>query len=144
MRSQLHEAWRWSTLAILMCGVLNCFSKELARTEGAPSEHHVKFNEVCGDNLGPPRNSAKQLIGAACGGIQGGDLDGIAGVIKVGRDKLENFLAISMAMLSLPMVSEFQVRHFVFLEKCKGHSQQLTPPVIDEVVCPWLSTLRAS
>ena len=24
---------------------------------------------------------------------------------------------------------------FVFLEKCTGHSQQLTPPVIDEVLC---------
>ena len=136
--------------------VVKKFCEDLESSAGSPSEHHVKFIEVC-DELGLPRSAAKQLIGATCGGIQGGDVDGVAGIIKVGRDKLENFLAISMALLSLPVVSEFQIRHwigkaafvaafrrplfsvlqeiFAFLEKCKGKSLSLPPDVVDEILC---------
>lgn len=89
--------------------------------------------------------------------IQGGELDGARGSIKVGRDKLKNFLAISVALLSLPSVTEFQIRHwigkaafiatfrrplfsilqevFTLLERCKSRAQVLAPEVIDEIIC---------
>lgn len=109
-------------LCVIPMGWKSGVTKELARTEGTPSKHHIKFNEV-NDSLGLPRNAAKQLVGAASGGIQGGDLDGVAGVIQVGRDKLENFLAISLALLCLPTVSEFQVRHWIGKRGLRGHLQ---------------------
>ena len=69
---------------------------ELESGATGPTDTHVKFNEVC-DGLGLPRNASKQLIGALAGSIQGGEFDGVRGTIKVGRDKLKNFLSISMA-----------------------------------------------
>ena len=123
--------------------------------QATPTEAHIKFNEVC-DQLGLPRNAGKQLVGAISGGIQGGELDGERGIIKVGRDKLQSFIGISLALLALPTVTEFQVRHWIgkaafvaafrrpmfailqevfeFMERCKHRSQVLTPNVVDEVL----------
>eukprot|EP00435_Cladocopium_sp_Y103_P041751 s2830_g11.t1 len=136
--------------------ILKKFSDELQGEGSAPSDTHVKFNEVC-DELGLPRNDAKQLVGALSGGIQGGEFDGVRGTIKIGKDKLRNFLAISLALLGQPLVTEFQMRHWIgkaafiatfrrplfsilqevfeLLEKCKGKAQPLPPAVVDEVVC---------
>eukprot|EP00435_Cladocopium_sp_Y103_P044150 s460_g12.t1 len=136
--------------------ILKKFSEELHDEAAAPSDTHVKFNEVC-DELGLPRNEAKQLVGALSGGIQGGEFDGVRGTIKIGKDKLRNFLAISLALLGQPLVTEFQLRHWIgkaafiatfrrplfsilqevfeLLEKCKGKAQALPPAVVDEVVC---------
>ena len=129
---------------------------ELESSTASPTDTHQKFNEVC-DGLGLPRNGSKQLIGALAGGIQGGEFDGVRGTIKVGRDKLKNFLAISMALLSAPTVTEFQIRHWIgkaafiatfrrplfsilqevfeLLERCRGKAQVLPPSVVDEIFC---------
>ena len=77
-----------------------------------PSPTHVKFNEVC-DELGLPRNGAKQLIHAFSGAIQGGELDGRNGVLRLAPEKLRNFIAISLGLVCQRQVQEFQIRHWV-------------------------------
>ena len=77
-----------------------------------PSPTHVKFNEVC-DELGLPRNGAKQLIHAFSGAIQGGELDGRNGVLRLAPEKLRNFIAISLGLVCQRQVREFQIRHWV-------------------------------
>ena len=84
----------------------------MAAERGEPTETHARFNQVC-DEVGLPRNAAKQLIGAMCGGIQGGELNVSLGTFKVGRDKLQNFQAISLALLAQSRVTEFQMRHWI-------------------------------
>ena len=79
--------------------------------EAAQSEGQKNFNKVC-DQLGLQRNLGKQLVRAFSGAIQGGDLDGKSGVIKVAQDKLLNFLGISMALLLSPVWKEFPLRHW--------------------------------
>ena len=130
--------------------------KDISKTGEAPTETHRRFNEIC-DDLGLPRNEAKQLIGAFSGPMQGGEFDGVKGTLKLGREKLQNFISITMALLSLPQVSEFQIRHwlgkaafactfrrplfsvlqevFGLIEQCKRQKQSLSKEVIDEVVC---------
>eukprot|EP00435_Cladocopium_sp_Y103_P024511 s1749_g6.t1 len=75
------------------------------------SDHHQKFLEVC-DKLGLGRNEAKQLVMSLTGGIQGGELDGKTGVLKVAPDKLKNFIAISLGMLASEQWKEFHMRHW--------------------------------
>ena len=75
------------------------------------SEGQRKFNEVC-DRLKLQRNLGKQLVMAFSGAIQGGDLDGRSGVIKVGQDKLFNFIGISLALLISSTWKEFPLRHW--------------------------------
>jgi len=136
--------------------IMKSFAEGFGADEAQMTETHKRFNEVC-DELGLPRNAGKQLIGATCGGTQGGEFNGQAGTIKVGRDKLQNFLAISLALLTSPVVTEFQVRHWIgkaafiatfrrplfailqeifgLLEKCKSRGQALSAAVVDEVLC---------
>lgn len=128
----------------------------MAAEGSEPTETHVRFSQVCGE-VGLPRNATKQLVGAMGGGIQGGELNGNLGTIKVGRDKLQNFQAISLALLAQAQVTEYQVRHWIgkaaliatfsrplfsilreifeLLEKCKQHGQSLRGEVIDEIIC---------
>ena len=61
------------------------FSDTMAAEGSEPTETHVRFSQVC-DEVGLPRNVTKQLVGAMGGGIQGGELNGNLGTIKVGRD----------------------------------------------------------
>eukprot|EP00438_Fugacium_kawagutii_P020465 Skav206770 [mRNA] locus=scaffold167:518352:522925:+ [translate_table: standard] len=75
------------------------------------SEHHRRFNEEC-DKAGLPRNLGKQLIHAFGGGMQGGHFDGVKGVLKVGPDKLRNYLMLSLALLSKKQWGEFHLRHW--------------------------------
>eukprot|EP00438_Fugacium_kawagutii_P015911 Skav211119 [mRNA] locus=scaffold2659:123518:130322:- [translate_table: standard] len=75
------------------------------------SENHANFNRVC-DEAGLPRNLGKQLIHAFSGGMQGGHFDGIKGVLKVGPDKLKNYLGLSLCLLSKKQWSEFNLRHW--------------------------------
>ena len=77
-----------------------------------PSDTHVRFNNVC-DELGLPRNGAKQLIHAFSGAIQGGELDGENGVLRLAPEKLRNFIAISLGLVCQRQVQEFQIRHWV-------------------------------
>ena len=79
---------------------------------GRVSEAHDRFNQVC-DELGLSRNQAKQLIMSLTGGIQGGELDGQTGVLKVAKEKLKDFLAISLGMLHCETWREFHLRHWV-------------------------------
>ena len=72
---------------------------------------HKKVNEVC-DELGLPRNEGKQLIHAYVGGMQGGEFDGLQGILKIGSDKLRNYLQLSLALLSRKSWTEFQLRHW--------------------------------
>eukprot|EP00438_Fugacium_kawagutii_P018783 Skav201312 [mRNA] locus=scaffold1490:109079:114118:- [translate_table: standard] len=46
------------------------------------------------------------------GGIQGGELDGHSGILRVAPDKLKNFIAISMCLLGSEVWREFAVRHW--------------------------------
>ena len=75
------------------------------------SEGQKKFNEVC-DRLKLQRNLGKQLVMAFSGAIQGGELDGRSGVIRVAQDKLMNFIGISMALLLSPVWKELPLRHW--------------------------------
>jgi hypothetical protein len=92
--------------------IMKTVCEELDGPHDRFTETHERFNEVC-DELGLLRNAGKQLVGAMCGGIQGGEFNGQAGTIKVGKGKLSNFLAISMALLTNPLVTEFQMRHWI-------------------------------
>ena len=136
--------------------IVKRLSEELEKVGSEPTDTHARFNAAC-DELGLARNSAKQLIKAMSGGIQGGELDGKQGIIKVSRDKLHNFIAISLALVTSPVVSEFQIRHwigkaaftaafrrplfavlqevFVLMEKCRTRGQALSREVVDEILC---------
>ena len=85
------------------------FGSELELGRASPA--HQRFNEVC-DELGLSRNRAKQLIMSLTGGIQGGELDGRTGVLKVAKDKLLSFVAISLGMLQSENWKEFHIRHW--------------------------------
>ena len=47
--------------------IIKRFSDTMAAERGEPTETHARFNQVC-DEVGLPRNAAKQLIGAMCVG----------------------------------------------------------------------------
>ena len=85
------------------------FGSELELGRASPA--HQRFNEVC-DELGLSRNRAKQLIMSLTGGIQGGELDGKTGILKVAKDKLLSFVAISLGMLQSENGKEFHIRHW--------------------------------
>eukprot|EP00438_Fugacium_kawagutii_P024835 Skav205737 [mRNA] locus=scaffold1496:189452:197472:+ [translate_table: standard] len=80
-------------------------------SEGTISEYHQRFITVC-DQLGLGRNEAKQLVMSLTGGIQGGELDGETGVLKVASDKLRNFLCLSLGLLGSDQWREFHIRHW--------------------------------
>ncbi len=133
---------------------IKMMDEELQSTE--PSDTHVKFNEVC-DELGLPRNGAKQLIHAISGAIQGGELDGRAGVLRLAPDKMRNFMAISLGLLCQRHIQEFQIRHWVgkaafaatfrrplfsilekvfdLIQRTTGEPQFLKPNEVDEILC---------
>lgn len=74
------------------------------------SPAHEQFSKVC-DELGLTRNSARQVIMALTGGIQGGELNRKTGTLKVAPDKLRSFVTISMGLLAQDVWKEFPVRH---------------------------------
>ena len=75
------------------------------------SDYHQRFNAAC-DEAGLPRNESKQLIHAFAGGMQGGEFDGMRGVLKLGSDKLRNYIQLSLALLARRSWNEFQLRHW--------------------------------
>ena len=97
--------------------ILKKFSQELEESKGTMTESHQRFIRVC-DKEGLPRNASKQLVGALSGGMQGGEFDGEAGVLKVGSDKLRSFLQITLALLASKKWSEFNLRHWQGREGC--------------------------
>lgn len=57
------------------------------------TEYHKNFIKAC-DDAGLPRNEAKQLIHAYSGGMQGGEFDGLRGILKLGPDKLRGYIQL--------------------------------------------------
>lgn len=64
------------------------------------------------DEPGLTRNGAKRLIRSISGGIQGGELNGETGVIRVAPDKLLSFIGLSLGLLSGEVWKEFWVRRW--------------------------------
>lgn len=144
--------------------ILKKFSKELEESEGVMTESHKRFIRVC-DKEGLPRNAGKQLVGAMAGGMQGGEFDGDAGVLKVGSDKLRSFLQITLALLASKKWSEFNLRHwagkaafcaafrrllfsnmfevFKLIETSTKGDVQPTEKVLDEILCFSIGALQA-
>ena len=91
--------------------VIRKLDAELTDEGQEMSDYHKKFNLVC-DQAGLPRNLGKQLIHAYSGGMQGGHFDGLKGVLKIGPDKLRNYIQLSMALLSRKQWKEFHLRHW--------------------------------
>ena len=85
------------------------FGQEMELGKASPAR--LKFNEVC-DKIGLSRNRGKQVIMSLTGGIQGGEIDGKTGIIKLASDKLRSFVAISLGMLTSESWREFHVRHW--------------------------------
>eukprot|EP00438_Fugacium_kawagutii_P009611 Skav215637 [mRNA] locus=scaffold736:68674:73286:+ [translate_table: standard] len=134
--------------------IIKSFDVDLQAEGREMSQYHRNFINVC-DEAGLPRNEAKQLIHAYAGGMQGGEFDGIGGVLKLGPDKLKGYLEISMAMLAKKSWGEFHLRHwagktafmatfkrnlfagmgdvFSAIEKAKGGSTSPTAVVTDEI-----------
>ncbi|CAK9105717.1 unnamed protein product [Durusdinium trenchii] len=75
------------------------------------SEDHQKFIDAC-DSAHLPRNIGKQLIHAFAGGLQGGELDGSRGVLKLQAEKLRAYIEVSLCLLTKKRWSEFQLRHW--------------------------------
>ena len=144
--------------------ILKKFSKELEEAEGVMTESHKRFIRVC-DKEGLPRNAGKQLVGGMAGGMQGGEFDGDAGVLKVGSDKLRSFLQITLALLASKKWSEFNLRHwagkaafcaafrrllfsnmfevFKLIETATKGDVQPTEKVLDEILCFSIGALQA-
>ena len=136
--------------------VVKSLDMELQKEEVELSPHHAQFIEAC-DSAGLPRNLGKQLIHAFAGGLQGGELDGHRGVLKIANDKLGAYFELSLALLSRHRWTEFYLRHwtgktaflatfkrslfsgisnvFVAIERAKKGPIAPTEEVIDEIVC---------
>ena len=142
--------------------VLKKFSRELEEAKGSMTEGHKRFIKIC-DEEGLPRNAGKQLVGAMAGGMQGGEFDGKAGVLKVGGDKLRSFIQITLALLASKKWSEFNLRHwagkaafcaafrrllfsnmfevFKLIEISTKGDVRPTEKVVDEILCYSVSVL---
>ena len=91
--------------------IIKSVDVELSQEGVVMSEHHRNFNSAC-DAAGLPRNRAKQLVHAFAGGMQGGEFDGRRGILKLGSDKLRNYLQLSLALLARRTWNEFHLRHW--------------------------------
>ena len=144
--------------------ILKKFSQEMEESKGTMTESHQRFIRVC-DKEGLPRNASKQLVGALSGGMQGGEFDGEAGVLKVGSDKLRSFLQITLALLASKKWSEFNLRHwagkaafcaafrrllfsnmfeiFKLVESSTAGEVSPTERVVDEILCFSIGAIQA-
>eukprot|EP00438_Fugacium_kawagutii_P013115 Skav209586 [mRNA] locus=scaffold1607:39438:42899:+ [translate_table: standard] len=84
---------------------------DLSKEGKVMSDHHQRFIEAC-DEARLPRNGSKQLIHAFAGGMQGGEFDGRLGVLKLGSDKLRNYIQVCLGLLARKKWGEFQLRHW--------------------------------
>eukprot|EP00438_Fugacium_kawagutii_P035175 Skav225826 [mRNA] locus=scaffold2516:55037:59475:- [translate_table: standard] len=91
--------------------IINSLDVDLSQEGQEMSENHKSFNRVC-DEAGLPRNLGKQLVHAFSGGMQGGHFDGLRGILKVGPDKLRNYLGLSLCLLSKKQWGESHLRHW--------------------------------
>lgn len=91
--------------------VVKTVDLELHKEGQEMTEYHRKFNQAC-DDAKLPRNVGKQLIHAVAGGMQGGFFDGRRGILKLGPDKLRNYIQLSLALLAKKPWGEYQLRHW--------------------------------
>eukprot|EP00913_Durusdinium_trenchii_P020152 g18937.t1 len=85
------------------------------------SEDHQKFIDAC-DSAHLPRNIGKQLIHAFAGGLQGGELDGSRGVLKLQAEKLRAYIEASVKL-------DFkwkQDESMVVIKVCAHHTDAFT------------------
>ena len=80
--------------------------------EGQPSHRHQRFVNTC-NSLKLPLNSAKKLVGAVHGSLQGGDFDGQEGIFESSHDKKLGVMTLGAAILATGSATEFELRHFV-------------------------------
>ena len=136
--------------------IIKSLDVDLTKEGTEMTQHHVNFNKAC-DEAGLPRNEGKQLIHAFAGGMQGGEFDGHRGILKLGADKLRNYIQLSLALLGKKKWNEFQLRHwtgktaftatfkrslfsgislvFDAIERSKKGDILPTAGVVDEIVC---------
>ena len=88
---------------------LTAAEMEVAR--GEPSPDHAKFIKAC-DELGLPRNLGKQVLASFVGCLQGGELLGHEGILRMPRNKTREFISLSLALLSQKGWLEFPLRHW--------------------------------
>ena len=80
--------------------------------EGHMSPHHQAFKATC-EKLGLPLNEGKRVVAATEGSLQGGEIDGVAGVFRLAADKQAQLIGLSLAVLSAKTVTEFELRHWI-------------------------------
>ena len=80
--------------------------------EGKPSSRHIRFQQIC-EEKGLPLNTAKKLVGATRGTLQGGLLDGRKGWYKLAPDKQVDLVSLCLGLVTTPSWREFQVRHVI-------------------------------
>eukprot|EP00438_Fugacium_kawagutii_P016768 Skav231119 [mRNA] locus=scaffold7:90570:104623:- [translate_table: standard] len=134
--------------------IIQTLDADLSAEGKEMSDHHQNFNRVC-DEAGLPRNLGKQLIHAFSGGMQGGHFDGLRGILKVGPDKLRNYIMLSLCLLTKRQWGEFHLRHwtgktafmatfkrslfagmgkiFEAVEESRRGAVSSTAPVVDEI-----------
>ena len=88
---------------------LTAAEMEVAR--GEPSPDHAKFIKAC-DELGLPRNLGKQVLASFVGCLQGGELLGHEGILRMPRNKTRKLISLSLALLSQKGWLEFPLRHW--------------------------------
>ena len=77
------------------------------------SEYHQAFKATC-DRLGLPLNEGKRVVAATEGALQGGEIEGVEGVVfKLATDKQVQLIGLSVALLVGFKVREFELRHWV-------------------------------
>lgn len=91
--------------------VLRSVDAGISGDEGQMTDHHKRFIQVC-EEAGLPRSESKQLIHAFTGALQGAELDGKRGILKLAPDKLRNYLRVSLALLARKSWNEFHLRHW--------------------------------
>eukprot|EP00435_Cladocopium_sp_Y103_P054971 s63_g18.t1 len=91
--------------------IIRTMDVDLSKQGVEMTDHHKKFVEAC-DAAGLPRNEGKQLIHAFAGAMQGGEFDGRRGILKLGPDKLRNYIQLSLALLARRSWGEFPLRHW--------------------------------
>lgn len=79
--------------------------------KGDKSPEQKKFVEVC-EQLNLPLNVAKRLVGAVLGSLQGGELEGDAGIFGLSHDKKINTIEFGLCLMTEPEWHEKPLRHW--------------------------------
>jgi hypothetical protein len=80
--------------------------------QGESSMELKRFLKVC-DDYGLPRASAKNLVGAFVGKLQGGELDGRVGHLSLARDKGHVLARLGLSLLTKEWWEEVWLRQWI-------------------------------